>query len=82
MSKNTKRYHYCRLGVGGGIDLRRTTGRKPFYEFRPAFVPDPRTMLEVTANVELEMQGGAWVPVPEHLLDQAKAAFADQKESI
>lgn len=37
-------------------------------EFRLMHVVNPTTLLEVTANAELKMQGGAWVPVPEHMI--------------
>lgn len=37
-------------------------------EFRPMLVENPRSLLEVTANAELKMQGGAFHPVPEHMI--------------
>lgn len=48
------------------IEFRRKGMEWP--EFRPMMVADPRTLLEVTANAELKMQGGAFHPVPEHMI--------------
>lgn len=48
------------------IEFRRKGMEWP--EFRPMMVENPSTLLEVTANAELRMQGGAFHPVPEHMI--------------
>ena len=37
-------------------------------EFRLIHIASPTTTLEVIANAELRMQGGAFVPVPDHMI--------------
>ena len=39
-------------------------------EFRPMRIDAPQTTLEVMANVLLVGEMGAFVPVPEHLMDR------------
>lgn len=49
-----------------GVEFRRLGGR---IEFRLIHNDNPRNYQQIVANVELRAQGGAWVPVPRHLLN-------------
>ena len=52
------------------VEIRRRAGR---YEFRP--IVREGTYLGAVAKAELFAQGGAWNPVPEHLMADAIDAF-------
>lgn len=51
--------------------------------FRLLHQPNPRTFLQVAANVELGFQGRAWHPVPSHMMSKVpkKVLVAANKEA-
>lgn len=73
----SEQYEVAVLDVGPfKVEIRRVAYRDgEGFEFRPIYDPDPTNFGQIQMNAELRYQGGAWAPVPPHLMSEARAAF-------